>query len=112
MHKVSALSSIKLLLILLIFIVGCSGNPLEDVSDFPSGIEAKEAPMWAKQVAEGKLPPLSERLPKNPLVAKTNFDGYEEPGALWQHVAPVSHASRFRDMEDDCRLCTPHPLEI
>ena len=80
MHRARALSSIKLLLILLIFIVGCSGNPLEDVSDFPSGIEAKEAPMWAKRVAEGKLPPLSERLPENPLIAKTNFDGYEEPG--------------------------------
>ena len=80
MHKASALSFIKLLLILLIFIVGCSGNPLEDTSNFSSGIEAKEAPMWAKQVAEGKLPPLSERLPENPLIAKTNFDGYEEPG--------------------------------
>ena len=80
MHRASALSFIKLPLILLIFIVGCSGNPLEDVSDLPRGIEAKEAPMWAKQVAEGKLPPLSERLPENPLVAKTDFDGYERPG--------------------------------
>ena len=64
---------IKGLLILLIFIVGCSGNPLEDLSDFPRGIEAKEAPMWAKRVAAGKLPPLTERLPENPLVAKTEF---------------------------------------
>ena len=103
---------IKLPLILLIFIVGCSGNPFEDTSNFSSGIEAKEAPMWAKQVAEGKLPPLSERLPENPLVAKTNFDGYEEPGPYGGTWQPVSHASRFRDMEDDCRLCTPHPLEI
>ena len=46
----------KVLIILLIFVAGCSGNPLEDTSDFPSGIEAKEAPMWAKQVTAGKLP--------------------------------------------------------
>jgi len=70
----------KALIILLIFVAGCSGNPLEDTSDFPSGIEAKEAPMWAKLVAEDKLPSLAERLPENPLVAKTNFDGYERPG--------------------------------
>ena len=70
----------KGLFILLIFIVGCSGNPLEDTSDFPRGFEAKEAPMWAKQVAAGELPPLPERLPANPLVAKTDFDGYEGPG--------------------------------
>ena len=55
-------------------------NPLEDTSDFPRGLEAKEAPMWAKLVADGKLPSLAERLPQNPLVAKTNFDGYERPG--------------------------------
>ena len=112
MHKPTALSFIKALLILLIFIVGCSGNPLEDVSDFASGIEAKEAPMWAKQVAAGKLPPLEERLPENPLVAKTNFDGYERTRPLWKHVAPVPHTSGFRDVEDDSRLCPPHPLEI
>ena len=112
MHKVSALNFIKSLLILLIFIVGCSGNPLEDVSDFPRGTEAKEAPMWAKRVAAGKLPPLSERLPENPLIAKTDFDGYERPGPLRRDMAPISHTSRFRDVEDDGRLCPAHPLEI
>ena len=51
-HQITTLHFIKALFILLIFIAGCSGNPLEDVSDFPRGVEAKEAPMWAKQVAE------------------------------------------------------------
>ena len=64
---------IKGLFILPIFIVGCSGSQLEDTSDFPRGIEAKEAPMWAKQVAEGKLPPLSERLPENPTRRENRF---------------------------------------
>jgi len=76
----TVLNFIKVLLILPIFIAGCSENRLEDVSDFPNGLEVKEASMWAKQVAAGTLPPLSERLPQNPLVAKTNFDGYERPG--------------------------------
>ena len=75
-----ALNFIKRFLILSMLIAGCSGSQVEDTSDFPRGIEAKEAPMWAKQVAEGKLPSLSERLPENPLVAKTDFDGYEQPG--------------------------------
>ena len=80
----------KVLIILLIFVVGCSENPLEDTSDFPRGLEAKEAPMWAKLVAEGKLPSLAERLPQNPLVAKTNFDGYERP---WYSM--VAHGTGF-----------------
>ena len=53
----------KALMTLLIF-VGCSGNPLENVSDFPRGLEAKEAPMWAKRVAEGKLPSLTGTAPR------------------------------------------------
>ena len=36
---------IKGAFILLIFITGCSGSQLEDTSDFPRGVEAKEAPM-------------------------------------------------------------------
>jgi len=79
------------LLIFLIFIVGCSGSQIEDTSDFPRGTEAKEAPMWAKQVGAGKLPPLSERLPENPLVAKTDFDGYEGPGPYGEHGTGFTH---------------------
>ena len=36
--------------------------------------------MLARLVAQGQLPPLEERLPENPLVAKHDFEGYEGPG--------------------------------
>ena len=85
---------------------------MEDTSDFPRGIEAKEAPMWAKQVAEGELPSLSERLPQNPLVAKTDFDGYERPGPYGGTWQPIPYTSRFGNVENDSGVCTPHPVEI
>lgn len=36
----------------------------------PTAVAAKEAPMWQELVAAGKLPPLSDRLPKNPVTHK------------------------------------------
>ena len=66
-------SAAKGLMIVLIFVVGCSGNPLEDTSNFSRGIEAKEAPMWAKQVAEGKLPPLAEPPSRKPSRRQDKF---------------------------------------
>ena len=41
----------------------------------------REAPMLAKQVGAGLLPPLSERLPPTPLVARHDYPGYESPGS-------------------------------
>lgn len=38
--------------------------------DETGGTGAKEAPMLAKQVKEGTLPPVEERLPKDPLVVE------------------------------------------
>jgi peptide/nickel transport system substrate-binding protein len=46
------------------------------VSRFPAGLSAKEAPMLAEAVASGRLPPLAQRLPQDPLVVKP----YERPG--------------------------------
>ena len=54
----------KLLLILPMLIVGCSGSQIEDTSDLPRGLEAKEAPMWAKQVADGKTPSALRTAPR------------------------------------------------
>ena len=45
-------------------------------SRFPAGVTAMEAPMLAERVAEGRLPPLAQRLPQDPLVVKP----YERPG--------------------------------
>lgn len=49
--------------------------------------------MLASLVAQGKLPPLEQRLPEHPLVAKHDFPGYEGPGVYggtWHsiHTAP------------------------
>ena len=66
----------------ILLFVACSGQQKTErrLIDSSNGYEAKEAPMLAKLVADGKLPPLQERLPENPLVAKHDFDGYERPG--------------------------------
>ena len=47
-----------------------------DLSKYLTGIEAKESPMLAALVEQGKLPPLEERLPDEPIVVKP----YERPG--------------------------------
>ena len=65
----------------IILVFGCLDQTVKkDLSTYSSGLESKEAPMLARMVKEGKLPPLAERIPENPLVAKTDFDGYEQPG--------------------------------
>lgn len=65
-------------------LVACMDGPravqVEDLSAYPSGLTAKEAPMLAKLVKEGKLPPLEQRLPEKPLVAKSDYAGYEGLG--------------------------------
>ncbi len=49
-------------------------------TELPHGLDAKEAPMLAEQVAAGELPPLEQRLPERPLVAQNDYPGYEGPG--------------------------------
>ena len=50
-----------------------------------------EAPYLTKLVEEGKLPPVEERLPKEPLVYKTGFmsDGAGQYGGIWRGVWAV-----------------------
>jgi len=64
------------------FLISCSGDRVSDkaLPSYPSSMDTKEAPMLAKMVARGELPPLEQRLPENPLIAKHDFDGYERPG--------------------------------
>ncbi|MFQ6040865.1 MAG: ABC transporter substrate-binding protein, partial [Candidatus Poribacteria bacterium] len=87
--------NISLLFIIIISTSNCSSKPETKVnpSKYPADMTAKEAPMLAKLVAEGKLPPLEKRLPKEPLVASHDFDGYEGPGpygGTWHrfHTSP------------------------
>ena len=43
----------------------------------PTPVEVKEAPQVSKMVADGKIPPLDERLPQNPLVVQMDW---QKPG--------------------------------
>ena len=74
--------AIYLLLINILIWLGCSGPPSYDhlrKGDIDL-FTAKEAPMLSDKVSKGELPPLNERLPETPLIAKTNYDGYDKPG--------------------------------
>lgn len=90
------MKSYKILLIGCLFLLSaCSGNRETEINlaGYPNDLSAKEAPILAKLVDEGKLPPLAERLPENPLVAKHDFEGYERPGpygGTWHrfHTSP------------------------
>lgn len=78
---------LTMLAIVLIFPACQAPEQGPDLSKYPTGLEAKEAPMLAYLVEQGELPPLEERLPENPLVAKHDYDGYEGPGVYggtWQ----------------------------
>ena len=73
----------KLFLIGLLFFAGCKDRADKETrvtSAFPNGLDARESPMLAELVQAGQLPPLEERLPDNPIVAKHDYAGYEGPG--------------------------------
>ena len=86
-HKLAVTISLFSMLALVWW--GCSGQQSTPAipsdtqlsSSTSAGLEAKEASMLTQKVADGELPPLEERLPENPLVAKTDYDGYEKPGS-------------------------------
>ena len=46
----------------------------------PEALTSLEAPVLAARVAAGTLPPLHERIPANPLVARNDYEGYDGPG--------------------------------
>ncbi len=65
----------------IIWLSSCS-QPVVDMDEISDniGLEAMEAPVLAKEVAEGRLPPVNERLPEKPLVAKHEYAGFEQAG--------------------------------
>ncbi len=71
-----------LLLITILSWLSCSTPPPYDQLERRDTdlFTAKEAPMLSEKVSKGELPPLNERLPEIPLIAKTNYDGYDRPG--------------------------------
>lgn len=61
---------------------------------------AKEAPEFAALVAEGKLPPLEERLPENPLVVEADTIG--KYGGTWRNMivgGDTTHITRYQGYE-------------
>jgi peptide/nickel transport system substrate-binding protein len=74
-----------------ILVLSSCSQQIENQDQFTStsGRDQLEAPLLARQVAQGSLPPLEDRLPETPLVAKHPFEGYEEEGiygGVWHHM--------------------------
>src|SRR5690606_19055664 len=57
----------------------------------------KEAPMLAELVAAGELPPVEERLPKNPMVIEP-YESIGQYGGTMRHPLVGSWSSRFYSM--------------
>ncbi|MFP6574178.1 MAG: ABC transporter substrate-binding protein [Pirellulaceae bacterium] len=60
----------------------------DDIWDYKALSKYNEAPFLADLVRQGKLPPVEQRLPKEPLVHKTGalVDGIGEYGGVFRHV--------------------------
>jgi peptide/nickel transport system substrate-binding protein len=73
------------LILALLLLAGCSKAPNPtSLPDADGGLEAKESPRLTAQVRAGKLPPLEQRLPQNPLVVKP-YEALGHYGGTW-HV--------------------------
>ncbi len=64
---------------------------VSEIQEYRAFDEYCEAPYLTALVEEGKLPPVEERLPAEPLVFKTGFmsDGIGEYGGIWRDVWAV-----------------------
>lgn len=64
---------------------------LEEIAEYKALPKYNESPDLAALVAEGKLPPLEERLPENPRVVKTDVmhDGIGVYGGVWRDTFAV-----------------------
>ena len=106
--------------------------------DAGSGLTFQEAPLWAPLVAAGRLPPVAERLPEDPLViappqqmgpyggtwrryatgpsdigileARLAYDGLVRGGPMGQQVLP--NLATHWDIEDGGRSCRSQVPEL
>ncbi|MEI6914422.1 MAG: ABC transporter substrate-binding protein, partial [Armatimonadota bacterium] len=62
---------------------------------FHAGLDARESPMLAALVNEGKLPPLKDRLPADPMVVKP----YERPGVYGGTWRMIHDSPDFADLK-------------
>ncbi|MDR1904976.1 MAG: ABC transporter substrate-binding protein [Treponema sp.] len=97
MKKIILLTCVSALLVL-----ACKGGSGETTSDAQGAGAAREAPEFVQLAAEGKLPPLAERLPKNPRVI-TPYEKVGVYGGDWR-VAQVgghlTHVHRYQYYEN------------
>ncbi|NLS77704.1 MAG: twin-arginine translocation signal domain-containing protein [Chloroflexi bacterium] len=81
--------------------------PVEKVvTATPEPVKFKEAPMLAELVKAGKLPPVEERLPENPLVV-VPYESVGKYGGTWTmgvRTSPHYHAYEFVQYEQFLRL--------
>jgi peptide/nickel transport system substrate-binding protein len=86
----------------ILFVLGCKGGSGGQAAGGRAADTAKEAPEFVQLVKEGKLPPLSERLPKNPLVI-TPIERVGVYGGDWRLAmvgGNLSHMNRYQNYEN------------
>ena len=86
----------------ILFVMGCKGGSGSQAAGSQSASMEKEAPELAQLVKEGKLPPLSERLPKDPLVV-TPYERVGVYGGTWRLAmvgGNLSHMNRYQFYEN------------
>ena len=78
--KIFGLATVATVLFFILYVRQSEGPPVtfepKPNQPLPPDLLRKEAPMLEKLVSEGKLPPLEERLPRNPAVVEP----VNEPG--------------------------------
>jgi peptide/nickel transport system substrate-binding protein len=70
--------------------VGAVATSAPNTAAQPAAAAAKEAPALAALVKSGKLPPLEERLPSNPLVVKPH-ESVGKYGGQWRQNVPIGN---------------------
>ena len=81
-------------------------------SPLPPDLERKEAPMLEKLVSEGKLPPLKERLPKNPAVVEPVNEPGRYGGVWRRHTLGLDRAGMSRLIYDPAMRWSADGTEI
>lgn len=83
-------------------------QPTTAATTVPAVSKYSEAPMLAELVKAGKLPPVEERLPKNPMVM-TGYEGNGNYGGLWrrafQGVSDINGPTKVVDRSWACMCC-------
>ena len=75
-------------------------SPPSFIWDGPTPVKFNEAPMLAELVAQGKLPPLEERIPANPLVTRVT-EAIGVYGGTWRMIDSCSFPGEVNSLHPD-----------